>query len=86
MATVSSLSLISAKNTHTRTHAAPGVESNGQNIFFLEVVMLHVKLKGMEHSQSTTQSYILSLHKSYSLVGSKGQNVLSISDISHVAH
>ena len=30
--------------THT-----PGVESKSQNIFFLKVVMLYMKLKGLEH-------------------------------------
>ena len=30
------------------TPSAPGVGSKGQNIFFLKVVILHIKFKGME--------------------------------------
>ena len=32
-----------------RTPLILGVGSKGQNIFFLKVVMLHIKLKEMEH-------------------------------------
>ena len=31
------------------TPSTPGMGSNGQNIYFLKVVILHLKLKGMEH-------------------------------------
>ena len=30
------------------TPSTPGLRSKGQNIFFLNVVMLHIKLKAME--------------------------------------
>ena len=46
----------------------PGVGSNGQNIFSLKEVMLHIKLMG------TMKANILSLHlASNHRVGSKGQ-------------
>ena len=33
----------------TDTHLTQGVGSKGQTIFFLKVVMLHIKLKAIEH-------------------------------------
>ena len=33
----------------TDTPSTQGVGSKGQTIFFLKVVMLHIKLKGIEH-------------------------------------
>ena len=33
----------------TDTLSTQGVGSNGQTISFLKVVMLHIKLKGIEH-------------------------------------
>ena len=33
----------------TDTPSTQGVGSNGQTIYFLKVVMLHTKLKGIEH-------------------------------------
>ena len=32
-------------------HRHTGVGSKGQTIFFLKVVMLHIKLKGIEHRE-----------------------------------
>ena len=35
------------------TPLAPGVQSKGQTLFLLKLVMLRIKLKGMEHHAST---------------------------------
>ena len=51
-----------------------GVGSKGKNLYlFLKVVMLHIKLKGIEHTHSTMKANMLSLHTPTTPgVGSKG--------------
>ena len=60
-------------HTHPR---APRVGSKGQNIFFLKVVMLHIKLKGME--QRVTCKHLFC---SVPGVWLKGQNIFFLKNI-----
>ena len=55
-----------------RAPAIPGVGSKCQN-FFLKVVMLHIKLKGIEHRAPC--KHIIYPYVHLSGVGSKGQNI-----------
>ena len=44
------------------TSLTPGVGSKGQNIFFLKVIMLHIKIKGIEHRAPCKHIFCLYTH------------------------
>ena len=66
------------------TPSTPEVGSKGQNNFKLKVVMLHSKLKGMEHRAPCKHIFgpYTPLHPQ---MGSKGQNIF-LYESSHVAY
>ena len=55
------------------TTSTQGVGSKGQNIFFLKVVMLDIKVKGKGHS-SPCNRIVCSYTHPQPMGGSKGQN------------
>ena len=59
------------------TPSAPGVGSKDKNTFFLKVVMMHIKLKGMERSASCKHINCPYTHPKPLGVGSKGQTLWS---------
>ena len=73
----------SAPCMHYSVHRllAPGARSKFEALFFLKVIMLHIKLKGMEY-----RAHILSLHTPSAPGGRpKGQNIF-FSVSSHEAY
>ena len=51
-----------AKTLTVNTPSASGVGSKSQNIFFLKVVMLHIKLKGLDHYEHHTNTCSILTH------------------------
>ena len=62
-----------AHDLNLHTPLAPGLGSKVQKVFFLKVVMLHIKLKGMERRAAC--KYIVCPYKHLPPVG-LGQNVI----------
>ena len=58
------------------TPSVPGVGPKGHNILLLKVVMLHIKLKGMEH-QAPWKPYSALTRTFNPQIRSKGQNFFS---------
>ena len=70
-----------AKYLHLYTHSTPGIGSKGENIFLLQnMVMLHIKLKGMKHVTKCKQIFC-----PYTISRSKGQNIF-FSESGHVTY
>ena len=68
----------------TYTPSTPVVGSK-VNIFFLKVVMLHIKLKGMERREPCKQMFIITLPSTPGVGGVKGFK-LFFSESGHVAY
>ena len=67
---------------HILSFYTPGVGSKGQHFFLLKVVMLYIKLKGMEHHALT---YFVLTHTLNLWVALKGKTKKN-SECGHVAY
>ena len=63
----------------------PQAGSNGQTIFWLKVVMLHIKLKGMECRVTCKHIFCPYTHPQ-PLDGVKRKNIFFFAESSHVAY